>query len=74
VIAWRDARHDREAAMIRLRLTAVERIARWLRADEGFKAEGTQIWPIPGRIDRRRSGGGRKLDRRTQPCLICGSC
>jgi integrase/recombinase XerD len=66
VIAWLDAQHDRETATIRLRQTAVKLFARWLRAEEGFNVEGTQICAIPGQIDGRRSGGGRELDRRAR--------
>ena len=63
VIAWLDAQYDRETATIRLRLTAVKLFARWLRAEEGFNAEGTQICAVPDQIDGRPSSSGRELDR-----------
>ncbi len=61
VIAWLDAQYDRETATIRLRLTAVKLFARWLRAEEGFNAEGTQICAVPDQIDGRPSSSGREL-------------
>ena len=66
VIAWLDAQHDRETATIRLRLTAVKLLARWLRAEKGFNAKGTLLGAFPCQIDSRRSGGGRELDRRAR--------
>jgi len=53
-------------ATIRPRPTAVKLCARWLRAEEGFNAEETQIRSIPCQIDGHRSGGGRELDRRAR--------
>jgi hypothetical protein len=66
VIAWLDAQYDRETATIRLQLTAGKLFARWLRAEEGFNAEGAQICAVPDQIDGRRSGSGRELDRCAQ--------